>query len=63
MVKQAQQFNVDRKFAKDEKNVSNDMALMQENVKLLLTEAQALAQIATSLFNNLHASVSVSAAT
>lgn len=61
MVKQAQQFNVDRKFAKDEKNVSNDMALMQENVKLLLTEAQALAQIATSLFNNLHVSSSVTA--
>lgn len=54
LVKQAEQFNVDRKFAKDEKNVANDFASMQENVKLLLTEAQALAQIATSLFNNLH---------
>lgn len=54
VLKQAEQFNVDRKFAKDEKNVSNDVTMMQENVKLLLTEAQALAQIATSLFNNLH---------
>lgn len=54
VLKQAEQFNVDRKFAKDEKNASNDVAMMQENVKLLLTEAQALAQIATSLFNNLH---------
>lgn len=62
LVKQAEQFNVDRKFAKDEKNVSNDMSLAQENVKLLLVEAQALAQIATSLFNNLHVSTSVSAA-
>lgn len=62
MVKQAEQFNVDRKFAKDEKNVANDITLMQDNVKLLLVEAQALAQIATSLFNNLHVSTSVSAA-
>lgn len=61
MVKQAEQFNVDRKFAKDEKNVANDITLMQDNVKLLLVEAQALAQIATSLFNNLHVSTSVSA--
>jgi hypothetical protein len=61
MVKQAEQFNVDRKFAKDEKNVSNDIVLMQDNVKLLLVEAQALAQVATSLFNNLHVSTSVSA--
>lgn len=61
MVKQAEQFNVDRKFAKDEKNVANDLTLAQENVKLLLVEAQALAQIATSLFNNLHVSTSVSA--
>ena len=59
MLKQAEQFNVDRKFSKDEKNVQNDITLMQDNVKLLLTEAQALAQIATSLFNNLHVSSSV----
>jgi len=62
MVKQAEQFNVDRKFNKDEKNVANDITLMQDNVKLLLTEAQALAQIATSLFNNLNVSSSVSVA-
>jgi len=59
MLKQAEQFNVDRKFSKDEKNVQNDITLMQDNVKLLLTEAQALAQIATSLFNNLHVASSV----
>lgn len=62
LVKSAEQFNVDRKFNKDEKNVANDITLMQENVKVLLTEAQALAQIATSLFNNLHVSSSVNAA-
>lgn len=60
LLKQAEQFNVDRKFSKDERNVSNDIALTQENVKLLLNEAQALAQIATSLFNNLNVSTSVS---
>ena len=59
LVKQAEQFNVDRKFSKDERNVSNDIALTQENVKLLLTEAQALAQITTALFNNLNVSGSV----
>lgn len=62
LVKQAEQFNVNAKFAKDEKNVANDITLLQEQVKLLLTEAQALAQIATALFNNLHASANVNAA-
>lgn len=62
LLKSAEQFNVAHKFNKDEKNVANDITLMQENVRLLLTEAQALAQIATSLFNNLHVSSSVTAA-
>lgn len=62
LLKQAEQFNVDRKYAKDERNAANDITLMQENIKVLLTEAQALAQIATSLFNNVNVSTSVSAA-
>ena len=61
LVKKAEQFNVSAKFNKDDKNVANDITLLQENIKLLLTEAQALAQIATALFNNLHTSSSVSA--
>jgi hypothetical protein len=61
LLKQAEQFNVEKKFIKDEKNVSNDMTLAVENVKLLLTEAQALAQIATALFNNVNISTSVQA--
>lgn len=60
LLKQAEQFNVDRKYAKDERNASNDITLMQENIKILVTEAQALAQIATSLFNNVNVSSSVS---
>lgn len=61
LLKQAEQFNVDRKYAKDERNASNDIALMQESAKILAMEAQALAQIATSLFNNVNVSTSVSA--
>ncbi len=61
LLKSAEQFNVDAKYRKDDKNVANDITLLQEDVRLLLTEAQALAQIATSLFNNLHASTSVTA--
>lgn len=60
LVKQAEQYNIDRKYSKDERNVSNDIVLTQENLKLLLNEAQALAQIATSLFNNVNVSTSVS---
>lgn len=61
MLKKAEQFNVTAKFTKDDKNVQNDITLTEESVKLLLTEAQALAQVATALFNNLHASSSVTA--
>lgn len=60
LLKQAEQFNVDRKYTKDERNVSNDMVVLQENIKILVTEAQALAQIATALFNNANVSASVS---
>ena len=60
LVKQAEQFNVTAKFTKDEKNTANDLRILEESVKLMLTEAQAIAQMATSMFNNLHASAGVS---
>ncbi len=44
-----------------EKNQASELALLDARLKALLAEAQALAQMATSLFNNIHASTSVSA--
>lgn len=61
LLKQAEQFNVTAKYTKDDKNVANDITLMQESVKALVTEAQVLAQVATALFNNLHVASSVTA--
>ena len=58
---QVEQFNVSKTFDKDVKNLDVDIALVTERVKLLLTEAQALAQIATSLFNNLNVSANTNA--
>lgn len=62
LVKQAEQFNVTAKYTKDDKNVANDITLMQESVKALMMECQVLAQVATALYNNLNASASVTAA-
>lgn len=61
LVKRAEQFNVTAKFTKDDKNVANDITMLEKKVQLLLTEAQALAQIAAALYNNLHVASSVTA--
>lgn len=42
------------------KNQAADLAIVEDKLKALLAEAQGLAQMATALFNNLHASVSAS---
>ena len=42
------------------KNQAADLSIIEDKVKALLSEAQGLAQMATALFNNLHASVSAS---
>lgn len=42
------------------KNQAADMQMVENKLKALLTEAQAIAQMCTSLFNNLHASVGLS---
>lgn len=53
---QVSQFNVSTALQADEKNQSADLTLIEDKLKALLTEAQAFAQMATSLYNNLHAS-------
>lgn len=60
LVGQADQFNVTSKLTAAEKNQRTEMMLIEERVKLLVTEAAALAQMATSMFNNLHASAGTS---
>lgn len=56
MVRQAEQFNVTTKLSKDEKNQAVDMRSVEERVKALMSEAATLGQMASSLFNNIHAS-------
>lgn len=60
VVNQAEQFNVTTKLAKDEKNQSVALAVVEERVKALIGEAQALAQMAASMYNNLHANAGTS---
>lgn len=54
LVKQAEQFNAQAALTADEKNQAVDMRVIEERVKSLLTEAGALAQMCSSLLNNLH---------
>lgn len=58
---QVEQFNVSKDYEKDVKNLDVDIESVSEKVKILMVEAQALAQIATSLFNNVNVSANVSA--
>lgn len=60
LVHQAEQFNVTTKLEKDTKNQAVDVLVVEERVKAMLAEAQALGQIAASMFNNLHASAGTS---
>lgn len=53
---QNSQFNVTSALQAAEKNQIKELTLVEDRLKALLTEAQALAQMATSMFNNLHAS-------
>lgn len=43
------------------KNQAADLTLIEDKLKALLTEAQAIAQMSTALFNNLHAGVGMNA--
>lgn len=57
----SRQFNASQTQSADMKNADTDLAFLGERVKALTTEAQALAQMTTSLFNNLHVSSGTSA--
>lgn len=57
---QNNQFNVDKALEADSKNQAADLAIVEDKIKMMLTEAQGLAQMATSLYNNLHASAGTS---
>lgn len=58
---QVEQFNVTTKLAADEKNQAADIELVEDRLRALLSESQSIAQMATSLFNNIHASAGVTA--
>ncbi len=55
-----QQFNVSTGLEAASKNQAAELTLIEDRLKALLTECQALAQMATSLFNNVHASAGTS---
>lgn len=54
------QYNNNTALEADVKNQMADLQMVENKLKALLAEAQAIAQMTTSLFNNLHASVSLS---
>jgi hypothetical protein len=55
-----QQFNNSTALEVSVKNQASELALIEDKLKALVAEAGGIAQMATSLFNNLHASVSAS---
>ena len=56
LIASVNEFNVTTALEAESKNQSADLTLIEDRLKALLTEIQAFAQMATSLFNNLHAS-------
>lgn len=60
LVSSVDQFNVTTALQAAEKNQAADLTILEDRLKALLTESQAIAQMSTALFNNLHASTSVS---
>lgn len=56
VVSKVNQFNVGTALEAASKNQAAELTLIEDRLKALLTECQALAQMATSLFNNVHAS-------
>jgi hypothetical protein len=61
MISKVNQFNSTLALDADSKNQAADIGLIDGKIKALLSEAGAIAQMATSQFNNLHASVSLQA--
>ena len=60
MTNRVNQFNVSSSLEASTKNQMADLTLIEDKLKALLAEAQALAQMATSMFNNLHVSAGIS---
>ena len=54
------QFNTSSALEASVKNQGADLGLLDTKIKALLSEAQAIAQMATALFNNINASAGVS---
>lgn len=54
------QFNTSTALEADVKNQMSNLTLIEDKLKALLAEAQALAQMSTSLINNVHVSAGVS---
>lgn len=57
----AAQFNAGATQGAEEKNQASELSVMQLRLQAMLEEAKALAQMATSLFNNSNLGVSISA--
>lgn len=63
MTNKVGQYNTGLALEAAGKNQAAGMALIEDKLKALLAEAQALSQMATSLFNNIHASAGISGST
>lgn len=61
MVSDVQQYNNSLTFEKDSKNQAVEMEIIKTRADAFMRDLQLLAQQATSLFNNLHASVGLTA--
>lgn len=55
IIAKASQYNVGADLEAKVKNQMADLTLIEDKLKALLSEAQAVAQMTTALFNNLHA--------
>ena len=60
VVAKVAQFNTSTALEADVKNQVSNLTLIEDKLKALPAEAQALAQMSTSLFNNVHVSAGVS---
>lgn len=56
MTNQTSQFNVSQKLDADAKNQMANLQLINEKIKTMLVDAEAMAKMASAMFNNLHAS-------
>jgi len=60
-ISKVHQYNNTLSFDASAKNQMADLTLIEDKLKALLSEAQAIAQMATAMFNNLHVQASLHA--